>query len=155
MERVKARLDWLGGSDHRQLIARLDPEVVDLPGSELKNAVGFETHLSDAPRGEALPGFQNTKILVESYYVNGEAHPHRVDAGGGTDEQPGAVINRGFSEKADQPGKKRVSEADARADGNGLLRNGDSQVLHVAASSAGLLDGLQLKDEGLPGARSS
>src|ERR1700727_1672519 len=70
--------DQLGES---QLVARLDIELMDLARGQLENAAGVKTNAGYAPRTQALPGPDDTQVLVERDHVDGEAHPHGVHAG--------------------------------------------------------------------------
>src|ERR1700691_2120325 len=123
-----SRADELGGKG--KLVAGLDVELMDLPWGEFEDRVDFETDGGETPRAETLPGFQDAKVFVQCDDVDGKAHPHGVHAGGGTYEEAGAVVEGRFSEKAEQSRRKMVSESDTGADSYGLLRNGDSQILH-------------------------
>jgi hypothetical protein len=104
--------------------------TANLARSQLENAVGFETDAGDAPGTQTVPGFEDAKFFVEGDDIDGEAHPEGVDARRGANEEASAVFERRFAEKAEQSGKKSISETDARSDGYGLLRNGEGQVLH-------------------------
>jgi hypothetical protein len=117
------------GREH-QLVAGLDVEVADLTGGQFQDAMNFHADGGEAPGAKAFPGAEDAEVFVEGDNVDGKAHPHGVDPGGGANEDAGAVIEGRFSEKAEQSRQKGVSEADPRADGYGLLRNGDGKVLH-------------------------
>lgn len=84
------------------MVARLDVVVADLARSQLEDAVGFEADAGKAPGTQTMPCLNDAVVLVERDHVDSEAHPERVHAGGWANEEAGAIVESGLSEKAEQ-----------------------------------------------------